>query len=77
MFFLKIIQIFSFKIYNLTPDPDPNSMYLDPQHWSKVPYLHCRRITWPTLFPARGHLPGGVWAANNFKTMSSASDILI
>ena len=40
MFFLKKIvflklffKFFDFKIDNITPDPDPNWMYLDPQHW--------------------------------------------
>ena len=31
-FSLKLFWIFSFKIYSITLDPDPNSMYLDPQH---------------------------------------------
>ena len=31
---LKLFRIFSFKIYSITLglDPDPNLMYLDPQH---------------------------------------------
>ena len=34
--FLKQIYVYNifFKIYNITMDPDPNSMYLSPQHWS-------------------------------------------
>ena len=33
IFSLKLFWIFSFKIDCITLDPDPNSMYLDPQHW--------------------------------------------
>ena len=32
---LKLFWSFSFKIDSKTLDPDPNSMYLDPQHWCK------------------------------------------
>ena len=40
-FYLKLFLFVSFKIYSITldpnpeldQDPDPNSMYLDPQHW--------------------------------------------
>ena len=27
--------MFSFQVDGIAPDPDPNSMYLDPQHWMK------------------------------------------
>ena len=50
-FSLKLFWIFSFKIDNITldpdpdpnwtkildPDPAPNSMYMDPQNWLKLP----------------------------------------